>query len=303
MMRAQAWHWQRMLPHWRRTLWNGEDSRRLWSKAAPDLLHVYDAYNVSVQRSDATRLLIMSTMGGVYADLDVVPCARFEQALGAPPPPLTLVRDPWRGTAERQARQHVSNFFIASVPGHPFWQFALRRLAERQRHRGGTMQRTGPYFVDYAWKLFKRRNRNCPTQLLERTATILTHTDWQRLQFGAHHWTSAWHSMTDYIGSLSLGNESRQKFVEAGGIVDEGLLEWLGVDRTRDCPEAALDVVLNGTGAQRLTIEEYVLTPETKAARGNETAPAELYGLLVNDSLVDSVRPVRWERGSALMLR
>lgn len=85
--------------------------------------------------------------GGVYADLDAVPCTRAALESVLRGTRLQLVRDPWRGSAARKNIHHVSNFFIASVRGHPFWRFALAGLAAHQGSRGGVMHSTGPYFV------------------------------------------------------------------------------------------------------------------------------------------------------------
>ena len=144
VLRVQAHRWSTLLPSWSRKLWNASAARDLWRAFAPELLPVYDGYRAWVERADATRLLIMHVHGGIWADLDVVPCAGLEASLGHPPPPLLLVRDPWRGTKERKNSQHISNFFMASVPGHPFWVFALSLLPSRQYHKLGTMFRTGP---------------------------------------------------------------------------------------------------------------------------------------------------------------
>ncbi|EOD09367.1 hypothetical protein EMIHUDRAFT_197740 [Emiliania huxleyi CCMP1516] len=246
VLRVQAHRWPHSLRHWQWALWTSEASRELWSTHAPELLNVYLSYNKSVERADATRLLIMSVYGGVYADLDVVPCDDFERSLsdamgGAGrcstneqcSVPLLLVRDPWRGKPARQAVQHVSNFFFASVPDHPFWGFALRLLAERRSHPWGTMYKTGPYFVDHAWKSFRRLNGGCPAQLLEKSAAVLTHNDWQEQRFG-------------------------------------GLLDWLGVDRAKDCAEGSLQAVFAD-----LPLQKRLLTRRSKkwALYVNESLP------------------------------
>jgi len=288
VLRVQAHRWPHSLRHWQWALWTSEASRELWSTHAPELLDVYLSYNKSVERADATRLLIMSVYGGVYADLDVVPCDDFERSLsdamgGAGrcstneqcSVPLLLVRDPWRGKPARQAVQHVSNFFFASVPDHPFWGFALRLLAERRSHPWGTMYKTGPYFVDHAWKSFRRLNGGCPAQLLEKSAAVLTHNDWQEQCFGVHHWTSTWHLSAEILPAFSQTPRARSRAQEAlaqarGVVVDEGLLDWLGVDRAKDCAEGSLQAVFAD-----LPLQKRLLTRRSKK-----------WALYVNESLV-----------------
>ena len=76
--------WQASLPHdWRRQFHTAEDARALWSDHAHHLLGLYDAYNLSVHRADASRLLLMHAHGGIYADLDTAPCHNFSLALDA----------------------------------------------------------------------------------------------------------------------------------------------------------------------------------------------------------------------------
>ena len=71
------------------------------------------------------------------------------------------------------------------------------------------MHTTGLYFVDHAWRAWKRLNRGCPAALLRPAAAArdddaaapasltrhltATHDEWQRLRIGAHHWSSVWH--------------------------------------------------------------------------------------------------------------
>ena len=90
----------RSLSGWEYRLWTDEDNERLWKEHAPELIDVFSAYNdtphtvrdghvvgasvregyeiqrpTGIRRADASRLLYMHVHGGVYADLDVIPCA------------------------------------------------------------------------------------------------------------------------------------------------------------------------------------------------------------------------------------
>ena len=119
-------------PHWQHRLWNATDNRQLWAAHFPSMLPIYDSYKHIVQRADASRLLYMHVHGGVYADLDSAPCSGVAAALAAAPSgeplQLLLVRDPRRGGHEEVSQSIVSNFFFASVRGHPFWRYAIQRL-------------------------------------------------------------------------------------------------------------------------------------------------------------------------------
>ena len=227
---GQAPRWRARLPHWEYRLWTDEMNRALWQQHYPELLGMYDNYTHAVERADASRLLYMYLFGGIYADLDVAPCNDIEGALGSPHPPLVLVRDPYRGTPQRKRKQHISNFFFASVKGHPFWRYAISLLASRQRHPRGVMYSTGPYFIDVAFRFFSREHRSCsPEQAIR--ADVMTYDEWQQSRhFGAHHWSSTWH----------------YNLV----VQDDGLLDWLGIDESKNCGESQLEQIFaypNGT--------------------------------------------------------
>jgi mannosyltransferase OCH1-like enzyme len=211
--------WQ---PRWRRRLYTDADNRALWLKHYPEGLPTYDAYTKGVERADATRLLYLHVFGGLYADLDVVPCASAERTLQSALAgvDLLLVRDPWRGSLARKRTQHVSNFFMASRAAHPFWGYALRGLAARQHDRRGAMYTTGPYFISTMWKRFAREYRRC-SALMARAA-VLTHDEWQAAQIGAHHWLSSWHVADPRDGGPSTAERQLHTAEEIRLLEDEG---------------------------------------------------------------------------------
>ena len=239
---ALSGRWNASLPRsWKHMLWTDADNRRLWQAYAPSLITVYDNYKSSVERADATRFLYMSVYGGVYADLDVVPCLSVGDSIRhtLASHRIVLVRDPWRGSLERKRKQHISNFFMAGVPGHPFWNFALQGLQARQHDGRGAMYTTGPYYMDHAYKRFLREYRKCPSATHE--IAILTHDEWQAEHIAMHHWTSTWHTwqggakMRERRESLGTAQQNLQIMENVG------LLDWLGVNLSKGCPEALLD--------------------------------------------------------------
>lgn len=90
-------------------------------------------------RFDVARAMWLYVRGGVYADLDVEALRNVEPALrGAH---LVLMGDdsihdadtcpPMRDQPRRlPCGPHIGNYFMASVPGHPFWLFYLRYVAD-----------------------------------------------------------------------------------------------------------------------------------------------------------------------------
>ena len=251
VLAGQAAQWRARLPHWEYRLWTDHMNRALWQQHYPELLGMYDNYTHAIERADASRLLYMHLFGGLYADLDVAPCGDIQGAFGSPQPSLVLVRDPWRGTLQRKRKQHISNFFFASVKGHPFWHFAISLLASRQRHPRGVMYSTGPYFIDTAFRRFSREHRACTPEHTVR-ADILTYDEWQQdRRFGAHHWASTWH----------------YNLV----VQDDGVLDWLGIDETKNCREAQLErIFAYPNGTTRLRRAKFNTYP-TRDPRTNES--------------------------------
>lgn len=123
--------WVQRTPKWKHRIWLDHENRALVKTHYPWFLETYDAYEHTIQRVDAARVFMLHRYGGVYADMDVEavrdPSPLFDGGhdlvLFYQLPPrcsgLTIdqvdARSPKLGT--------VSNAFMASKPGHPFWMF------------------------------------------------------------------------------------------------------------------------------------------------------------------------------------
>lgn len=174
--------WPIVLPHWERRMWSAAQNKQLWKEHLPELLDLYEWYPNVVQRSDASRLAYMHVFGGVYADLDVAPCdsisATMEKLIRGRRQ-LALVREakqqgPGGGTSKR-----VSNFFLASAKGHPFWRYALGLL--RSRASLDVMTSSGPFFVNFAWRSYLTASaRMGCEQAVREGALLFSYGSWQR---------------------------------------------------------------------------------------------------------------------------
>ena len=208
-------------PGWDHRLWTDEANRALWATHFPDMLPVYDGYPTAVQRADVTRLLYMHVHGGVYADLDVAPCNNVWAALERKQHGLLLVRGP-DSSHRRGSSQALSNFFMASAPGHPFWAFAIRLLPERRARP--VMSATGPWFLNAAWSGWQRHVRRqlsaqCAAAWLSETVRAYTFDEWQA-EVAAHHWMGTWH----HNHTVAFN-----PFFQ----------DWMGVNRSNNCLEAS----------------------------------------------------------------
>src|SRR5688572_6703238 len=141
--------WKRHHPHWEYRLWNDEDLRELIRVHYPFFLPTYDSYREHIKRVDAARYFIMHKHGGLYVDLDFE-CFQPMDTLVASGD-LVLAPEP----AEHQDilvlknsefQRLISNAWMASRPGHPFWEHVFRELLV-QRNQPDTLDATGPFLL------------------------------------------------------------------------------------------------------------------------------------------------------------
>jgi hypothetical protein len=142
--------WLTHNPAWEYRFWSDAAARRFVAEQHAWLLPLYDAYDEPIKRVDVARYLWMQHHGGVYADLDFECLRPLAPLLTGKRLVLGLEPDehvqPW--VTSRGLGRIVCNAFIASEPGHPFWDFLLRRL-EASRHLD-PLDATGPFFLTRA---------------------------------------------------------------------------------------------------------------------------------------------------------
>lgn len=204
----------RSVDGWSTNISSDADGKSLIEQKYNWLLPTFLRYKKQVQRADIARLAWLHDKGGVYADLDAEPCStrseHLRKVLG--PQRLTLVLAP--------SKQHLTNFFIASIAGHPFLDFALRQapgaLERAEKNWANivgpssapqrsakpdqltynevsyvTMEATGPHFFDRAWKKFLNSSGKC-RDTWRATTRVFTYEEWTQ-QVGIHEWASTWH--------------------------------------------------------------------------------------------------------------
>ncbi|MGH0028759.1 MAG: glycosyltransferase family 32 protein [Myxococcota bacterium] len=117
--RFQAYHatWRRQHPGWRFVLWTDADNRRLVASRHAGLLSLYDALPRDIQRVDLAKYLILASHGGVYADLDSE-CLR----------PVDALLAGGGAVVSRTPDGVIDGAFLASPPGHAFWEHVLREV-------------------------------------------------------------------------------------------------------------------------------------------------------------------------------
>lgn len=127
----------------RYNLWSDGSLRRLFAKAFPEHLGLFDGYEEHIQRVDLVRAAMLFLHGGLYVDMDV-------EALSSPfpflpPGMVTVVGSPYMQNEKHQ------NSMMASPKGHPFWKALVEEAAWRRgrpKEYRTTWQLTGPQLLD-----------------------------------------------------------------------------------------------------------------------------------------------------------
>ncbi|MCC7271024.1 MAG: glycosyltransferase [Alphaproteobacteria bacterium] len=206
--------WREHHPGWEYRLWTDADLRAFVAAEAPELLAMFDGYAQQIARVDMARYVILQRLGGLFVDLDMQ-CLR-------PVDPLLCGRALVIGTepASHDGLAHASArglsrlvcpSFMASVPGHPFWDDVRAALpaASRIVH---VLDATGPFFLTRVHRDYAGTE---PVTLVE--PELLYPVDkqtcwsgglfdvevWERLTrpaYALHHWDGNWFRDPRLIG-------------------------------------------------------------------------------------------------------
>ena len=157
---------QQHMMDWSYVLMTDEDNRSFIESYFPDFLPYFDRMKYPIERADAVRYCWLYINGGAYMDLDYEilepldslfynDCGLFIASSANFPSSLT-------------------NSFMASVPGHPFWLDVIEAIKEEMNHptwwaKGKhleVMMTTGPGIVDRVAKRGKHIYTVIPPGLL-----------------------------------------------------------------------------------------------------------------------------------------
>ena len=141
---VQSHHAFTSFPGWRYKLWDDAAVERLIRARRPELWDTYGFLEHPIMRVDFAKYLIADAVGGIVADLDVLPLCHLDAIVGDRP---SYVFD-------RCSRKHVvaNDFFYVGSGGLPgFWDYFLENLAHvrsipvyRTRKMRRVFQATGP---------------------------------------------------------------------------------------------------------------------------------------------------------------
>lgn len=162
--------------------------------AASYLGDVYAEYPRHIQRSDACRPMLLHKYGGVYSDFDVDAFKGLSKLMAPYSKAKLLLFEEWVFTqkyAQRIANQHpiregrpehphrIANYFMASVPGHPFWLDVLALMKERSqltiKEDYDVIYTTGPDVITEVAHQWKDAGKDIQIVPLKRAGKLIKH--------------------------------------------------------------------------------------------------------------------------------
>lgn len=180
-------------PRWSHRIWTDADIDAFVTQHYPHRRAAYDALPKHIMRIDLFRYMLMHVHGGIYSDLDVRMFKPIDDLLADCS--LLLAAESDRITDGNFIAQH----FLASVPGHPFWEALLRAALDKPldviREYKDPVETTGPTFVTRIW-------RSCPSRFGAKVVTrvhlcppsMLAHPEFTipKQCYGIHECTGTW---------------------------------------------------------------------------------------------------------------
>jgi len=188
---------KRLHPDWDYRLWTDEDNEALIRSKVPEFLERYLAYTKPIMRADAVRYAYMYVHGGMYFDFDYEWVRPFDLQQHDVVLPISREENSDGGL-------RVGNCVFASIPGHPWWRYALDTLAaETEETHPDVEEITGPKFLTRCWKQYSAEHP------IEATSVHLaprpqfhppspkSDSAYQRIldrgeAYGIHHCTGVW---------------------------------------------------------------------------------------------------------------
>jgi mannosyltransferase OCH1-like enzyme len=122
--------------------WRNADVKTLWeAECLKPYIDLYESVSL-IEKCDLTRYAIMYLYGGVYVDLNTECISPLSPVLSIMP--LILVKEP----SEHEGKfSLLSNSFLASCSGHPFWLSLLAKI--KQYYYDHEDPATKRFFVTY----------------------------------------------------------------------------------------------------------------------------------------------------------
>jgi len=152
--------WKKHHPSWEYRLWSDDDNKRFVETSFPWFVRLYDNYSLDIQRADAVRYFILYKCGGVYVDLDFECFKSIESLLGNAE--CVFGMEPPEHCLYHSKDEIISNAFMATVPGHPFFYAISKELvtyvSKTNMFTDFVLDTTGPFMIDRVYRKFKDKD-------------------------------------------------------------------------------------------------------------------------------------------------
>jgi hypothetical protein len=172
--------WKRHHPSWEHRLWTEDDLPQ-----DPIRPEIFERLRAPVERADILRLELLYRHGGVYVDTDLECLGAFDDVLGDERFVIACLKP-----------GQVTNTFIASAPGHPLLERALRELRPMETYwtawaeRTAIKQTAGPPFLQ---RLVKGHR---DVKLLEPPLLFPSTPQERERALAVHHVARSWHNLS-----------------------------------------------------------------------------------------------------------
>lgn len=214
-------HWQKswleMHPDFEYRLWTNVDIEDFISQQDTAVQDLFYGYQENICRIDLVRYLILQKFGGLFVDIDFECLHPHHQLFKENK--IMLGVEPESHNETIKARNAgftkiICNAWMASEPGHPFWDHLLKHLFE-VRMKKDVLNLTGPFALtraaaSYGAKklaiipskyLYPVDKDACWSGEIQDLEFFEKNT---RGAFAIHHWVGSWFRPSDHLTRLPL---------------------------------------------------------------------------------------------------
>jgi len=125
--------WRMLNPDWEIKIWTDEECDHFVKTFYPEYYFFYSDFEVTAERSDIFRYLVLDHHGGYYADMDMEPLQPMDGLVEVVRQPQCMIGlEPEVHAILAYNKYHViGNAFMGSVPNHPLWKWLIPQTIKR----------------------------------------------------------------------------------------------------------------------------------------------------------------------------
>lgn len=179
--------WKKFHPDAEFMFWDMEKSQKLLRDHYPEYLDFFNNYKRIIYQVDVIRFFILHKYGGAYLDMDLQCKKNIYPLLDNNK--VLIAKDGYA------LFQFLSNYFMASEPGNPFWKAAMDESVEKQKtfvHSEtpstlGVCYITGPLFLYQVYLSYLKKEDITLLQLYCINNVVSN-------DYMIHHYDGNWHN-------------------------------------------------------------------------------------------------------------